>query len=107
MFDDLPLFRAADPTTSRDGAKDVLPRRDSQQHQLLAAYLAGDATDEEAGVRSGLAAKPRCCYWKRCSEMRAKGWLEPTGEVRLSTAGSAMQVCRLTSEGRRVLEALR
>jgi hypothetical protein len=85
MFDDLPLFRSADPITSVEGAKDVKPRRTSQAMLLLAEYLKGGLTDEEAGMASGLALKPKCCYWKRCSELRAGGFIIPTGETRLST----------------------
>ena len=102
MFNDLPLFRSTDPETSRAGAKDVKPRQGSQQALLLAVYadhkLTG-LTDEEAGDLSGLSQKPKCCYWKRCSELRAKGLIEETGETRLSSAGSEMRVCRVTADG--------
>jgi hypothetical protein len=104
MFDDLPLFRSADPITSVLGAGEVKPRRRSQAMLLLAEYLQRGMTDEEAGMASGLALKPKCCYWKRCSELRAMGLIIPTGETRLSSAGSAMQVCEITQEG---TEALR
>jgi hypothetical protein len=104
MFEDLPLFRSADPITSALGAGDVKPRRTTQAMQLLAEYAHRDGlTDEEAGVFSGLLARPKCCYWKRCSELRAKGLIAPTGVTRLSSAGSAMQVCAITAEGRKAL----
>jgi hypothetical protein len=103
MFDDLPLFRKEDPITSVLGAGEVKPRRRSQAMLLLAEYLHGGMTDEEAGMASGLALKPKCCYWKRCSELRAMGLIIPTGETRLSTAGSAMQVCEITEEGEKAL----
>jgi hypothetical protein len=105
MFDDLPLFRNTDPETSVKGAQDVKPRRGSQTMLLLAEYAHRDGlTDEEAGLFSGLLARPKCCYWKRCSELRAKGLIIPTGETRLSSAGSAMQVCAITAEGREALK---
>jgi hypothetical protein len=104
MFDDLPLFRNADPITSVLGAGDVKPRRGSQQALLLAEYAHRDGlTDEEAGLFSGLLSRPKCCYWKRCSELRAKGLIVPTGETRLSSAGSAMQVCAITTAGKEAL----
>jgi hypothetical protein len=103
MFDDLPLFRKEDPITSVLGAGDVKPRKRSQAMLLLAEYLQGGMTDEEAGMASGLALKPKCCYWKRCSELRAMGLIIPTGETRLSSAGSAMQVCEITEEGETAL----
>jgi hypothetical protein len=104
MFDDLPLFRKEDPITSVLGAGDVKPRKRSQAMLLLAEYLHGGMTDEEAGMASGLALKPKCCYWKRCSELRAMGLIIPTGETRLSSAGSAMQVCEITQEGKEALQ---
>jgi hypothetical protein len=107
MFDDLPLFRSTDPATSRQGAQDVLPRRDSQQGQLLRVYGENriyGLTDEQAGNLSGLAQKPKCCYWKRCSELRQKGLIEDTGNEALSSAGSSMMVCRLTAKGAELLQ---
>lgn len=102
MFEDLPLFRNTDPITSALGAKDVKPRRMSQRDLLLAAYVNADAglTDEDAGYATGLAQKPKCCYWKRCSELRALGFIEPTGQMRLSSANSFQMVCAITAAGR-------
>ena len=104
---DLPLFRVTDPETSVDGAKDVKPRRGSQTDILLrmyASYKITGLTDEEAGIWTGLADMPKCCYWKRCSELRALGFIRDTGDTRLSSANSAMMVCRITVAG---LEALK
>lgn len=104
MWEDMPLFRNTDPVTSALGASDVKPRRQTQAMQLLAEYAHRDGlTDEEAGLFSGLLSRPKCCYWKRCSELRAKGLIVPTGVTRLSSAGSAMQVCAITAEGRKAL----
>ena len=104
MWDELPLFRTADPVTSVQGAADVKPRRVSQAMLLLSIYEYADLTDEQAGDLSGLAKRPKCCYWKRCSELRAKGYIIPTGETRISSAGSAMQVCAITEERRQALK---
>jgi hypothetical protein len=107
-FDDLPLFRNTDPDTSREGAKQVKPRRGSQQWVLLQAFAeAVDLTDEEAGERTGLAHKPKCCYWKRCSELRHAGLIVDTGERRDSSAGSPQMVCRITPAGLELLNAAR
>ena len=104
-FSDLPLFRNTDPITSALGAKDVKPRRGSQQALLLACYELLDMTDEQAGIASGLALKPRCCYWKRCSELRAGGYIADTGDTALSSANSLMMVCAITDKGRELLES--
>ena len=49
-FEDLPLFRSSDPTTSRDGAKHVMIRRTGQLARLLMCYADSQIgmTDEEA-----------------------------------------------------------
>lgn len=91
--------RADSGTTSRTGAKEITVRAGTQRAQLLAMYVDYELTDEEAGHMSGLANLPKCCYWKRCSELRQAGYIEPTGETRLSSAGVPQQVCRITSEG--------
>lgn len=110
-FEDLPLFRATDPATSRSGAQHVRLRANSQQAVLLAVYAHTDAlngiTDEEAGNLSGLAAQPRCCYWKRCSELRHKGFTRDTGRVREGSSGSYMMVCEITDAGLAELGRLR
>lgn len=99
--------RARDPHTSTEGAKAVKMRAGSQRVAVLSVYANGNATDEEAGIRSGLAALPKCGYWKRCSELRSAGFIRPTGEVRSSTSGASQQVCEITEEGRLALAEAR
>ena len=99
--------RASDPATSRAGAEDITVRAGSQRHLLLERYAAGSMTDEEAGYQSGLAHRPRCCYWKRCSELRAAGFIETTGVTRPSSAGVPQQVCAITEAGRDALAKTR
>jgi hypothetical protein len=102
LLNDLPLFRSVDPDTSREGAKDVRPRQGSQMALLLGAYanhrILG-ITDEEAGQESGLASRPRCCYWKRCSDLRNAGLIEDTGDRKEGSSGSLMMISRITAKG--------
>lgn len=103
------MARTADPSTSKRAADDARPRISPQKVTLLECYeFAGSdgLTDEEAGDHSGLSANRRCCYWKRCSELRQAGFIVPAGE-RLSSAGSAQRVCRITEAGSRVLRLAR
>lgn len=108
-FSDLPLFRDTDPDTSRDAGKAVQPRRGSQQALLLQAY--GNArlglTDEEAGDRTGLSQNRKCCYWKRCSELRHAGLIVDTNVRRDSSAGSPQMVCVITQKGLEALEMIK
>lgn len=100
LLEDLPLFRALDPDTSVDGAKDVKLRRGSQCAVLLEEYFTHrqGLTDEEAGIKSGLASK-RSCYWKRCSDLRRMGYIIDTGVRREQSTGSKGMVCVLSQKG--------
>ena len=103
-FQDLPLFRAADPDTSAAGARAVKYRRGSQAMKLLATYEYADLTDEQAGVLSGLASDARCGFWKRCSDLRRLGLISDSGERRNTLSGTSAMVCFITPAG---IEALK
>lgn len=101
--------RNDDPATSHAGARDVALRANTHKAVLLRAYLeAGDGglTDEQAGERSGLAARRGCCYWKRCGELRADGLIVVTETTRTSSAGSEQRVSVVTDAGRSALAAV-
>ena len=100
LLDDLPLFRATDPDTSQDGATDVKIRRGTQAAELLEQYFYNrlGLTDEEAGVKSGLA-KRGAGYWKRCADLRRLGFIVDTGVRRELSTGSKGMVCVLTAKG--------
>ena len=93
-FDDLPLFRATDPDTSRN----AVPRRGSQAMNILSLYLHGDLTDEQAVEVSGFVGG-----WKRCSDLRRLGYIKDTGDRRTTQGGCKAMVCAITSAG---IEAL-
>jgi len=93
-FDDLPLFRATDPDTSRQGA----PRRGSQAMSILALYLKGNLTDDQAVEVSGFVGG-----WKRCSDLRSLGFISDTGERRKVTSGKLGMVCAITPAGKEAL----
>lgn len=101
----LPTFRKAGPATSRAAGIAVKKRAPSQRMLLLEVFADGaEMTDEQAGIRSGLDAKPNCCYWKRLGELRTLGWLELTGGTAPSRAGERQRLSRITAAG---LEALK
>jgi hypothetical protein len=106
-FDDLPpAARSTDPATSHAGARSMRIRAGSQRAVLLAAYADAGAyglTNDDAGVVTGLADRPGCCYWKRCGELLAAGYIRATDETRTSRAGEFQRVCVMTRAG---LEAL-
>lgn len=102
----LPTAHPYDPQTSVMAGANVQMRVGSQRWLLLAKYaehrLLG-LTDEQAGLYTGLADKPGCCYWKRCSELRDLKMIKPTDEKRLSRAGEFQRVCVITEQGLAVL----
>lgn len=101
----LPNVRRNDPATSKAAGRAVKRRAPSQRMVLLQEFVGGvELTDEQAGIRSGLDAKPNCCYWKRLGELRTLGWLELTGGTAPSRAGEQQRMSRITAAG---LEALK
>ena len=98
--------RNSDPSTSKSGAISVAMRAGSQKELLLKEYKANQIfglIDEEAGNASGLAYKNKCCYWKRCSELRQAGLIYPIGVTRASSVGEQQQVCSITEAGLKAL----
>ncbi len=106
---ELPDARRSDPETSHGPGRrsDAKRKRRSQRERLLAAYnlAAWDGlTDEEAGRVTGLYVVRSCCYWKRCSELRAGGLIMPLERdgrsvTRTGPSGHPQRVCRITSKG--------
>jgi len=100
--------RSEDPQTSKSGAVSMAIRAGSQRHTLLQAYGAAPygLTDEQAGDTTGLSDNVRCCYWKRCSELRQAGYISSAGITRPSSAGEMQKVCVITDLGRQILTGL-
>ena len=98
--------RANDPATSTKAAATIWVRAGSQRAKLLAQYDLDSMTDEEAGHASGLAMLPKCCYWKRCSELRQAGYIATTGVTRPSSAGVEQLVCAITQAGHDLLGSI-
>lgn len=97
---DVPHARSTDPGTSHAAARVV--NAGSRIAHLLSAYCDNPdgLTDEEAGAYAGLAGTG---YWKRCSDLRAWGWIARTGTTRAGSTGSAQEVCVVTDAGRAAL----
>jgi len=100
------MARSTDPVTSKQAALQVSKRAPSQQVQLLQTFANGvELTDEESGDLTGLSKKPKCCYWKRLSELRQGGYIEDTGRTKASSVGEQQRVCRITAKGIEFLAA--
>lgn len=90
------------PATSKSAAKAMTVGVGTLRHKALLAYEAGGRTDEEVGESIG---HPR--IWPRCSELRAMGLIQETGDVRLCRrTGQDVAVCELTDAGRALLSAI-
>jgi hypothetical protein len=98
--------RRTDPATSAKGAQDVAVRAGSQRHALLTAYaVGGPLLDVEAAQRADV--PDRACWWRRCSDLRAAGFIEQVGERRDPRTGSMAMTCRITDKGRSALRGAR
>jgi hypothetical protein len=87
------LARVSDPLTSKVAAMAVAYRTGTQKARLLEAYRLEPEglTDDEAGIRVGL---PHA--WKRCSDLRNDGMIEPVG-VKPGPHGTPVMVCRVSA----------
>ena len=97
-YQELPLFRATDPETSRQ----VSPIRVGSHRALLLEQYATATlglTDEEAGARAALAGHDIKGYWKRCSDLRTIGLIQDLGIRRALLSGSQGIVCGITQSG--------
>jgi hypothetical protein len=70
--------------------------------RLLEVYTLNDVTDEEAvelllGRPATLGDEGKR---RRCSDLRALGWIAPTGDTRTNTSGRQRIVCAITEAGR-------
>ena len=97
-YQELPLFRATDPETSRQAQKVTIA---SHRATLLAFYYqsSGGFTDEEVAEiaeQSGFAIRG---YWKRCSDLRRLGLINDTGVRRTLSSGRLGMVCAITQLG--------
>ena len=103
--------RSSDPQTSTDAAASVSFRKGSQLFKLLAEFHEAGVrgpTDDQAAMNCGLTRKPRCCWWKRCSELRSMGLIESiAGVTRPTSVGEQAMVCRVTKAGEYRYEQLR
>jgi hypothetical protein len=98
-----PAARTSDPVTSHMAEEAIRPRRGSQAMTLLQVYATapGGLTDEEVAVQAKLGQGA----WKRCSDLRRAGYIVPTGNLRPSSAGLLVQVCRITEAGKQRVAA--
>lgn len=94
--------RRDDPHTSHATAASVSYKKDALR--VLAAYVdAGEITDHEAYRRAGM--DPTGAR-QRCSDLRAKGLIVPTGKVGKSPAGKPARLCEITINGLLVHQGL-
>ena len=98
--------RRSDPATSHKAAScpGSIMKWASNKHLLLLAFAKRNMTDEQAEVRSGVRIAG---FWKRCSELRALGLIEPTGKSEIASTGKEVMVSRITTRGREVLQSIK
>jgi hypothetical protein len=89
--------RNTDPATCKEPAN-----RHAQAARLLDVYCLYDVTDEEAVelLLGGPATLSDEGLRRRASDLRALGWIAPTGETRTNRSGRHRMVCSITDKGR-------
>lgn len=98
------LARATDPETSKAAATALRP--ESLRYRLLRTYASGVAqhmqglTDEEATALANVGNGG----WKRCSDLRRAGLIQPTGRTKPGrSSGRDGRICAITEAGREAL----
>lgn len=95
--------RASDPPTSKKAGEAHVVTKGSHRYAVLEAFARFQDVDppgltaEQAADEAGL--DPRSSPWKRVSELRQWGWLEPTGELRTTLSGAEATVLALSFDG--------
>lgn len=103
-----PGARHADPLSSHLGETDVKIRAGSHRTKILHAYATGLELTDERAARDIAGMPERSCWWKRCSELRQGGYIEPTGKLAISaTTESAAMTCVITEKGKDALARIR
>jgi hemolysin-activating ACP:hemolysin acyltransferase len=89
--------RSTDPPTCKEPTN-----RNAQAARLLDAYCLYDLTDEEAVevILGGPATLSDEGLRRRASDLRALGWIAPTGDSRPNRNGRRRMVCAITGKGR-------
>ena len=95
--------RATDPDTSHAAAAMSRLGRNKLMFELLSSFSSGGhegITDESAYERiSSRFPKAKRSWWKRCSDLRQFGFIEPTGKKSRTETGAMARVCRVTPVG--------
>lgn len=112
QYDPKAHARSSDPVTSKAAARSSAMRASSHKARLLRAYPAAAVgfTDEEAAIRADLLSVG---YWKRCSDLRNAGLIEPVPHsnggflTRRTDNGDAVMVCRITDLGLATLASMK
>ena len=96
----IPTARASDPSTSKTAGCHI--RRGSHRTAVLIAFkLFGSAISDEVGRYAGVPG-----HWKRISELAAAGLIIRTGHERPGDSGSMQTEYRISTDGKRALDAL-
>ena len=103
------LARFSDPVTSqladtllrsREGrANSVKPS--THRHRALQCFESGPKIADDVKLLTGIEG-----VWKRISDLKNMGFLEPTGETAVGTQGRQQEILQITDAGRAALAGL-
>ena len=94
--------RDSDPDTSHLASRLGRLKRGSIRARLAVVYaecaleVGFGLSDESAACLAGL--DPGAGTWKRCSELRAAGYIVDTGDRIVGSEGALVMVCRMPSD---------
>ena len=116
MSDEVQGYRNDDPHTSKDAYEEIKIRAGSNRAKMLTVYGTRSQeyegyewlTDDEAALIAGMS---HTCYWKRSSELRHGGYIEPVYvdgvlQTRSGLSGVKRMLCEITPKGRDALRQM-
>lgn len=99
------LARSDDPETSHAAARTLSGKAGTMRRTLLEAFdRRGPMTPEEVSLVAGYGAADGA--WKRVSDLKTNGLIEPTGETRPGSQGREQAVLAITTLGRSALRGV-
>lgn len=93
---ELPLFRRADPVTSKIAGTMARQFKGEHERRILEALAAGPAHRDEIARRAGM---EQSAVWRRLAAMERRGLIEKAGTAR-GASGMRQAVYRVTAASR-------
>ena len=101
VYDAIPHARTSDPATSHESAARLADKHTMMRTLLLVFAGHTALSAERAAHLAGYG--PEDGAWKRVSDLKRLGWVDPTGDTTLSSQGRRVALLAVSEKGRQQL----